>query len=237
MAPATGQVWSRNLAVLVTGHLQAWLKARLAEDFVGRLLHLVPAPAVQFTRVALALLDRSWGRWKYISVIKMWSWADYSCWFTAKTNGWWTSGCNLNFGESCFLCDTSLVLHMIEREWPFICRWSNFGCPLTASHKDSGTWEKHESIGFWEKFWELALCHSAWKWDKSNVIAPFSFTLLNFFLAKILGLEKQSMKPKRTSAMCFCCQWWRDLGWLKNPKHLAFLGELERRNMDWTVKC
>lgn len=232
---------SGKLAVLVTGHLQAWLKARLAEDFVGRLLHHDPAPAMKLTRAAPALLDRSWGWWKSISAIRMWSRADYSCWFTAMTNGWWTSGCNLNFGQSCLLCGTSLGLSMIEREWPFICRWSNFWLPSDSFSQ--GYWDLRQTWINWllRKFWELALCHSAWKWDKSNIIAPFSFTLLKIFLAKVLRLEKQSTKPEKPqkpSAMWFCCQkWQQDSGWLKKPQCLAFLGELKCRNMDWTVKC
>lgn len=45
----------------------------------------------------------------------------------------------------------------------------------------------------------------------------------NFFLAKILRLEKQSTKPKKKpSAMWFCCQKWQDSGWLKKPEVLGF---------------
>lgn len=83
--------------------------------------------------------------------------------------------------------------------WQKVKQLYYFGCPLTASHEDARTWDKHESIGFSEKFWELALCHSAWKWDKNSDIAPISSTLLK--CPQILRLEKWSTKAKNGSVL------------------------------------
>lgn len=78
-----------------------------------------------------------------------------------------------------FVCDWKRVVFYLSI-WKQVKQLYYIGCPLTASHKDAGTWDKHGSIGFSEKFWELAFSHSAWKWDKNNVIAPFSSTLLKW---------------------------------------------------------
>lgn len=149
----------------------------------------------------------SWGWWRHIRVSlrcggELMSHVDLQRWLT----DWWTSGCSLNAGEGCLLRDSALVLFMIGTEWPFLCIWQEvkqlhyFGCPLTASHKDAGTWYRHESVGFSEEFWELSLCHSVWKWDKNNVIAPFSSTLLKCPQTPRVG--KRSTKPKKKTQQC-----------------------------------
>lgn len=128
---------SRKLVILATGHLRVWLAARPADDLVWRFLQYNSA---QLRRSAvlpwIKPTHRSSGCWKSIRVSlrcrdEVINHADLQQLLTDS----WNSGCNLNFREGCLLCNSSLVLFMIETDWSFISvfgrRWSN--CTILAA--------------------------------------------------------------------------------------------------------
>lgn len=132
LLPLTRYV-SGNLAALATRHLQAWLKARPAEDLVGRFLQHGSPPCCAVHQCCLGSNQPIGGK-ASVSVRcgdDLISHVDLQQWLT----DWWTSGCNMNFREGCLVCDSSLVLFMIETERPFISvfgsRWSN--CTILAA--------------------------------------------------------------------------------------------------------
>lgn len=113
MAPATGEVckWKVGSINHMTPSSLAWSKTcwgSCGEAASTRLsTPLCSSPVLAWVKPT----HWSWGWWKIIRV-------SLRCGHELISHidlQQWTSGCNLNFGEGCLLCDSSLVLFMIDQ--------------------------------------------------------------------------------------------------------------------------